>query len=249
MSPGKPPPQYYIGNISTATRLAQSTDGGLFHGPDVAPAIKYLKNTLVITSTGTALPMSLWLLDYLMFYAFNDEGTTEVQPMINTVNGTPVTLPRYPTGEGVQIMAISVAGRTGGQSFQVGYTNSAGVEGRMTMPVIETTAQATGNIVSSSVASNLGSVFLPLQAGDSGVRKIDSFTMLGLDVGLVTLVLVKPLAWTQLVNILAPAEKDYLWHSSIFPDIKPDAYLNFICQPNGTLAATALIGNLKVIWN
>lgn len=40
------------------------------------------------------LPMSMVLLDYLMYYPLVDEGTTDTQFMTNSI-----PLPRYPTGE------------------------------------------------------------------------------------------------------------------------------------------------------
>jgi hypothetical protein len=33
------------------------------------------------------------------------------------------------------------------------------------------------------------------------------------------------------------------------PEIKDDAYLNFISLPNGTLANAPIIGVLETIWN
>lgn len=62
----------------------------------------------MMATAATALPMTLTLMDYLMYYPLIDEGTTDEQFMINT---TPLT--RYTDGAGVQIMAVSVAGRTG----------------------------------------------------------------------------------------------------------------------------------------
>jgi hypothetical protein len=245
MSPGNPAPQYYAAAPGVAIALSRSNDGGLDHGNNVAPATKHLRRMTILTSTATALPMPAILCDYLMFYPFIDEGTTDAQPMTNIV-----TVPRYTTGEGVQIMAVSVAGRTGGQSFSVTYTNSSGVAGRTTELVIENSATANGNIVTSdrAVAAARGP-FLPLQAGDTGVRSIESVTMAGPDVGLFTLVLVKPIAQLSLRGIDAPVEIDYLLDFGQAPVIKDDAYLNLIVCPSGTLAATALHGDLTVVWN
>ena len=58
----------------------------------------------MMATVATALPMTLTLMDYLMYYPLIDEGTTDEQFMINTA-----TLPRYETGDGVQMMAVSVA--------------------------------------------------------------------------------------------------------------------------------------------
>jgi len=245
MSPGNPVPQYYAASPLAAVALARSTDGGLDHGPDPAGFSKYLRKMTVLTTTATALPMPMMVCDYLLFYPFIDEGTTDEQTLTNSVS-----LPRWSDGEGVQIMAVSVAGRTGGQTFQVSYTNSEGVSGRTTQTVAQNSVSVNGSIVTSDRA-NAGArgPFIPLQTGDTGVRSIESVTMNGADVGLFTLVLVKPVAQLQLRGIDAPVEVDYFLDFGQAPTVAADAYLNLLCCPAGTLAATALHGDITVAWN
>ena len=90
--------------------------------------------------------------------------------------------------------------------------------------------------------------FVGLQDGDSGVRSIDSVFMIDADVGLMTFILVKPLGTSVIREITAPVEKDYFMEAGVIPRIYDDAYLSFICLPQGTLAATALMGDIKTIW-
>lgn len=245
MSPGNPVPQYYIGAINTATPLKHSTDGGLYHAKGVSPLKKYLRQFTLLSNSATGLPLSVILLDYLLFYPFIDESTTDEQIMDNTQ-----TLPRYTDGKGVQIMAVSVASRVGGATFTVKYTNQDGVEGRVTSIALENTATSNGNIVTSQTAStNVSGPFLTLQEGDTGVRKIESVTMITGDVGLFTLVLVKPLYKTQIRGVDAPVESDPFIHQSQCPEIKDDAYLNMICLPQGSLSGVSVYGDIKVVWN
>jgi hypothetical protein len=244
MSPGNPVPQYYIGGQGVATQLKQSTDGGLFHGANVSPSVKYLRSLTVRETIATPLPMNMMLLDYLMFYSFIDEGTTDEQILVNNVS-----LPRFTDGAGVQVMAVSVATRTGGQQFRINYTNQNGVAGRVSKDVIQNSVIINGNIVTSNPAGNFSSgMFIPLQEGDTGVRSIQSVTMLGVDVGLFALVLVKPLAQIGLKEITTVYEKDFLALSASLPKIEDDAYLNFIVQPVGTLATGSVFGDIKVTW-
>lgn len=246
MSPGNPAPQYYAAAPMVAKTLGQVADGGLFHGGAVAPATKHLHRLTVLTVTGTALPLPMILCDYLMFYPFVDEGSTDDQPMDNAT-----TLPRYATGAGVQVMAVSVAGRTGGQTFRFTYTNSAGVAGRVSQTVIQNTAAANGNIVTSQTANAAArGPFVPLQVGDTGVRSIESVQMIsGPDVGLFALVLVKPLAQAMIRGINAPVEVNYFTDFGQLPQIVDDAYLNFIVCPQGSLAASAIHGDLTTVWS
>jgi len=245
MSPGNPVPQYYAASPLVGVPMSYSDEQGLNHGRNVSPLTKHLKRVTVMTSTATALPMPMILCDYLFYYPFIDEGTTDAQSLDNTQ-----TLTRYTDGEGVQVMAVSVAGRTGGQTFQFSYTNSDGVAGRTSQTVIENAVSVNGSIVTSDRANaNARGPFIPLQAGDTGVRSIESVTMNGADVGLFALVLVKPLAQLSLRGIDAPVEVNYLLDFGQLPRIVDDAYLNFLACPAGSLAATALHGDLTVVWN
>lgn len=246
MSPGNPAPKYWFdAPPGIAKAISQSADGGLFHGANVSPSDKYLRLVTALTTTVTALPITFNLCDYLLYYPSCDDSTTDPQIFDNSV-----ALPRYADGVGVQVIAVSVAGRTGGQQFYFTYTNSDGVSGRTSQTVTQNTATAIGTILTSATATSAsGNPFIGLQDGDSGVRSIESVTMLGADVGLFTLILVKPLAQTTIKEITAPYEKDFFILAQSVPQIEDDAYLNFLCLPRGTLAATALIGDIKVIWN
>lgn len=231
----------------TAATVAFSSDRGMFHGYDVSPYTKYLRLTTVMANVATALPMGMILCDYLLYYPTIDDSELEIQEMDNTV-----TLPRYTDGAGVQMMAITLSARAGGQSFYVNYTNSDGVAGRVSKTVVQNNSTVVGTITTSVLTPTTGSsggAFIGLQDGDSGVRSVQSVQMLGGDTGLFAIVLVKPLAQTQIREITAPVETDYYLHQGKMPEIYNDAYLNWLCLPNGSLAATALSGDLKVTWN
>lgn len=244
MSPGNPVPQYYAASPMVSVAMRQSTDGGIFHGGAVSPKKKFVATNMQLATAATALPMTMILLDYLLYYPFIDEGTTDEQFLTNSV-----TLPRCTDGKGVQIMAVSVASRTGGQSFFVNYTNQDGVSGRISQTVLQNTATAIGNIVTAQTAAvGAAGPFIPLQDGDTGVRSIESVTMLGPDVGLFTLVLVKPLFQTSIIGIDAPVELCHLTQKAGLMNFEDDAYLNFVALPNGALNATAIHGDMTFIW-
>ena len=237
MSPGNPVPQYYAASPMVAVQMKQSTDGGLFHGKGDG----VLKSNIIMSSSATGMPCQFIMLDYLLFYPFVDEGTTDEQFFTNSVS-----LPRWTDGAGVQVMAVSVAGRTGGQTFRISYTNQDGVAGRTSQTVIQNAITAVGTIVTSALATDSAAgPFLPLQIGDTGVRSIESVTMVsGADVGLFTLVLVKPLMSTQVLEQTAPTEDVLLAEKSSIPAIEDDAYLNFICCPRGSLSGVSFHGIL-----
>jgi hypothetical protein len=248
MSPGNPVPNYYAAAPLVAKRLAQSTDGGIFHG--AAPGssqTKHLRRLMALVSTPTtAVPLPMILCDYLLFYPFVDMSSTDQQDMTQTD-----TLTRYTDGEGVQIMAVEVASQIGGVSFFVTYTNQDGVAGRITPTVTCNTQTSVGTIITTASATvGCAGPFMPLQAGDLGVRSIEACTFITGDVGLIALVLVKPLATLGVYDIQAPAEKDFaLDNPATLPRIYDDAYLNLICLPSGTIASGQIMGALETVWN
>jgi len=238
--------QWFDAAPLTAAQIKQSTDGGIFHGYDVSPAKKYLRFLRAACASATPLPMPLILCDYLLYYPTIEDGTTDPQVMTNNV-----TLPRYTNGVGVQMMAVTISARTGGQQFSVNYTNSDGVAGRVTPLVTQNAAAAPGTITTASTATNNspGTPFIPLQGDDKGVRSIESVTMAGVDTGFFALVLVKPIAQTIIRGIDAPYDKDMLIMSFEMDQIQDDAFLSLLALPNGSMSGVAVRGGIKTVWN
>jgi len=246
MAPGNPSPQYYAATPLTAQTLSRSADGGLQHGGNVSPATKYLRRISMSCVTAGGAVQRMYLLDYLLFYPFVDMGTPDAQAMVNTQ-----TLTRYTDGEGVQMMAVLVAPHgLVGDSFFVTYTNQDGTAGRVTPLHTMSTAIAVNGTILTTQQAGLGrAVFLTLQSGDRGVRSIEAVQCTaGTDVGLFTMVLVKPLASISLMEITAPVEKDFFLDEKNLPVIVDDAYLNFITCPMGSLSGAALNGIIETIW-
>lgn len=237
--------QWFDATPLAAQQVKQSTDGGIYHGGDVSTDAKYLRFLRVACASATPLPMPILLCDYLLYYPTVEDGSTDPQTMDNTN-----TLPRYTDGEGVQIMAVNIASRTGGQTFSISYTNQDGTAGRTTPLVTQTSTAAPGSIITSATATagTSASPFIPLQDGDSGVRSIESLTMTNPDTGFFALVLVRPLGGTVIRGIDAPYDKDFLLMESDMPRIYDDAYLSLLCMPNGSLSGLAVRGTLDCIW-
>mgnify|MGYP003509852846 CR=1 FL=1 len=250
MSPGNPNPQYYAAAPMTATTLSQSADGGIYHGGSVSPEKKFLRKVMALTTTSaTAVPIPMILCDYLLFYPFVDESAIgDVQSMTNSN-----TLPRYTDGEGVQIMAVVVAGHSvgAGTFFTVNYTNQDGVSNRNTVSAQLNAQFVNGTIITSaSSGTNRQGPFLCLQNGDTGVRSIESVTMTGIpEVGLFSLVLVKPIAQMSIRGLDAPVEVDYFKDfGGGMPVIEDNAYLNFICHPPGSVNGSLFHGYIETVW-
>jgi hypothetical protein len=241
--PGNPTPQYYAAAPMESVAMYRSVQGGLYHGHDVPGTTKVL--TRLAGASTASVPLNMILCDYLMFYPFIDQSVTDPQFFDNTT-----TLPRYTDGKGLQIMAVAVGAQAGLQYFNINYTNSEGVSGRTTPNVRMFTQGVTGTLITASPSTqDTCGPFIPLQSGDTGVRSIESVTMLGGDVGLFTLVLVKPLAQLNIMELGAFTEIDFVKDFTVLPTIHANAYLNFICQNIGNMSGAQLNGYLEVNWS
>lgn len=239
--------QWFDATPLTAQQVTQSGDGGIYHGASVASSgfSKYLRQLRVGCASATPLPCTLILCDYLLYYPSCEDGVTDVQTMNNTL-----TLPRWTDGAGVQMIAVTISSRTGGQSFTVNYTNSSGVSGRTSDTVIQNAVASPGTVTTASTNTNSsGNPFVGLQSGDSGVRSIESVTMNGADTGFFALILVRPLATTIIRGIDAVYEKDFLLFANELPIIQDDAFLSLLALPNGSMSGLSIRGNLRSVWN
>lgn len=98
---GNPSPNFYSGVELTATVL----DGnkGIYHGADTTGGLtKVLTDLQVITTSAGAVPITLQLCDYLLYYPQIDMDSTDTQSTDNTV-----TLPRYTDGAGVRMFVVA----------------------------------------------------------------------------------------------------------------------------------------------
>lgn len=245
MSPGIPAAKFWFDSPPlVAKAISQSTDGGIFHGANLSPSEAYISKFISQSTASTPLPLVMIVCDYLLYYPTLADDTTDEQVLTNSV-----TLPRYADGEGVQIMLVSLAARTGGGTLTVNYTNSDGVAGRVSGPAVLNSAAAVGTIANSERATANGvGPFIGLQSGDRGVRSVESVTMSIADSGgLFAVLLVKPLFQTLIRGIDAPVEKDLLIQSASLPRIYDDAFISFICLPQGILSSSNLTGSMKII--
>ena len=243
MAAGNPLPNYYASSPLTAAVL----DGqrGIFHGADKAPSSKRLCDISLMTPTA-GLVGAYMLLDYLLYYPFVDGDDTDVQVMDNTIS-----LPRYASGDGVQVMAVAVAPTTGSGRFTFDYVNQSGVTRTSPLQFCSTTASSIASIATSqpAVASAPPGPFLTLAAGDTGVRQIVSVTNTVPNGGLLALVLVKPLAEMAIREINTAAEASYVNARPAPPEIVDGAYLNLIMNCAATVAAGTLAGHARFVWS
>lgn len=243
MASGNPVTNFYASTPLIAARL--NGNEGIYAAQNVAPQTKHLKTLLTITQSANAVPITMMLCDYLLYYPFIDGDSTDEQTLDNTVG-----INRYTDGMGVKAFVVAQGSYVGGARFSINYTNEQGVSGRVSRFNISNVATFTGTLISCGNTTGATGPFITLQEGDKGIRSVESFTFESANGGIFALVLCVPIGTTTIREVKAPVEKDFIKDTgSSAPRIYDGAYLNFLALPNATLAAAPIIGVAEIIWS
>lgn len=256
---GNPVANFYASTPLTAAIIER--DKGL-NIPNIDN--QYIKSLTLMSAAASATSttnqrQTIHMLDYLLYYPFIDtDAVGEEQVLDNTV-----TLPRYIDGENVQVMAVGQSASSTVGTYTFNYTNSDGVSGRTAQGTFTKAINGGGVLVSSTTNNVSGSQpWAQLQAGDKGVRSIESVTFTAGGGGLMALVLVHPL-WHNLTitqecrrtttgnleSYGAAVMTEAVIHRPT-KKIEQGAVVGFIGLGNaGSLASSVLVGNIETVWS
>lgn len=255
--PGSPVANFYASSPLEAAEL--ETSRGIYV-PTVAPATQWLRNLKLMSaaSSGTSVlngRQQIVLADILLYYPFIDtDAVGEQQDMVNTA-----TIPRYTSG---RVIAVGQSASSTLGQFTFSYTNQDGVAGRTSQNHFTFVVAGGGQVVASSVQSAASfHPYLALQAGDSGVKSIESVTFTAGGGGLMALVIVQPLLEcfvTQESRRTTSGNLETYGACNEFASvihhrprqIKDGAVINlFAAGHAGSLASSILAGVLETTWN
>lgn len=241
--------------LGTGTNLAFQalTDatvggGGIPHGGNVGN-FKHLLDAAAQTAAATTAPCVLMLVDLLGFYPITTVTATGAQTLNNTV-----TLPRYTDGAGVQaFLTPSTVMGAATPNLSIGYTNSSGAAGKATpatLPIGNSAAAVTSIVYSGTGAGKFGP-FMPLAAGDAGIRSVQSVTLSASYVsGVLNLVLAKPLLTLPITTLGVTAERDLVNQFMAMPKVYDGACLAWIMLAGAaTPIASPISGHLAFGWS
>ena len=249
---GNPPADTILGtgiNLAFQALTDATTNAtGIQHGGNVGD-YKVLLSAAAQTAAATTAPCVLMLVDLLGFYPITTVTTTGAQTLNNTV-----TLPRYTTGAGVQaFLTPSTVMGAATPNLSIGYTNSAGTASRATPTTlpIGNTAAAVTSIVHSGTGSGKFGPFMPLQAGDAGIRSVQTVTLsVSYVSGVLNLVLCKPLLTLPITTLGVTAERDLVNQFASMPRVYDGACLAWLMLAGAaTPVASPLSGHLEFGWN
>ena len=239
MGAGTPKYNAYVGVQYESTPLFGAGNFGIYSGGNVAPKTKHIKEIALGSGASNFAPAVFELCDYLLFYPLIDCDSTDLQGLDNVA-----TLPRYTSGEGVEVMIVCTTPQTAVATITINYINSQGAA-KTTTRILD--AQNVGSIQARGQSGgSQGSPFVALAEGDTGVRSIESVQLNTGAGGFVSLVLVRPLVPITLREQSTFTEIDYLFMRPCLRQVYDGAYLNFIYK--GSVAgAVTLRGHITFV--
>ena len=240
--------------LGTGTNLAfqalsdtVATASGIPHGGNVG-GYKVLLSAAAQTAAATTAPCVLMLVDMLGFYPITTVTTTGAQTLNNTV-----TLPRYTNGAGVQaFLTPSTVMGAATPNITLNYTNSAGTAGKATPVTLPSgnSAAAVTSVVYSGTGSGKYGPFIPLDAGDAGIRSVQSINLSASYVsGVLNLMLCRPLLTLPITTLGVTAERDLVNQFASMPRVYDGACLHWLMLAGAaTPVASPLSGHLEFGW-
>ena len=249
-SAGSIPAATFGGTEATFTATDNTwSEGAIAIGDQTSPATKHILTlgASVVAAAGApwfVLPIDL--VGYAKLTTTNVTTTGTKTITMTPISNTAANVDRYANGEGLRLFigAYSAMGANA-PTMQVTYTNSAGTNGKVTTSGCVSTASATsGTILNSGNAANKYGPFLPLAAGDTGVKDIESVIWGGTAhaSGSVFVGLCKPLCMpipvpaTGLYNIM-----DFVNTVPSMPRLKNGANITFLVFGTGATTAAATV--------
>lgn len=258
LNAGVPVANTYPGTALNAVVPDESTGWGIQHGGNVSTDTKYLLNALALAVGSNSAPGILMLVDIAMYYPGIDLKATTLQTMVNGVS-----LTRWTNGKGLRPFIVTTV-QSGGTPASTprmsvfNYRDQDDNDAAYSGMTIDFTAGAAGippvsKIVHCAPAANHPGPFLPLNAGDTGIKRINSLQLSTAYTGSTTTtgcaVLAKVLGLIPLVGVGVPGERSFFAPAPLIPTIPDGACLSLLYFPGAATAANStFFGGLDVGW-
>lgn len=244
---GAPVADAYAGTSLTFVPTDDTHSSAIYHGGNVSTATKHFLSAGASVFAAAGAPWVLMCVDqvgYVPITGTDVTGTTSRTVTMTALSGSS----RWPDGEGLRAyISCEVAATAGGPNMTVfTYTNSAGTTGR-TCPVTVGCAATpvAGQIIHTGNAANRYGPFIPLAAGDTGIRDIENFTFTGgtayTGSGQMVIHLVKPLFTIPIPANGIHSMTDFVNQMPSLPRIPDGACLKFLLFQTGATTTTSPI--------
>ena len=258
MTTGVPVANTYPGTALNAVVPDETTGWGIYHGGNVSGDTKYLLNAMAMAVGSNAAPGILILVDIALYYPGIDLKSTSLQTMTNGVS-----LTRHTSGVGLRPFIVTTV-QTGGTPASTprmsvfNYRDQSDNDAAYSGMTIDFTAGAAGippvsKIVHCAPAANHPGPFLPLNTGDTGIKRVNTFQLSTAYTASTTttgcIVLAKPITFVPIVGVGVPGERSFFAPAPILPTIPDGACLSWLYFPGAATAANStFFGGLDLGW-
>lgn len=247
---GSTPVDAYAGTSLTFVATDDTYSGGaVYHGGDVSTATKHFLNASASVFAAAGAPWILLCVDqvgYVPITTTDVTGTGSRTVTMTPISNTAAKVDRWANGAGLRAyFSTEVAPTAGGPNLTTfTYTNQAGTTGKTLGATVGFAATpVTGMIPHSGNAATRYGPFLPLAAGDSGIRDIENFTLSGgtayTGSGQLVLHLVRPLWQIPIPASGILTERDFVNQLPSLPKIPDGACLRFLLFQTGATTTTS----------
>ena len=247
---GSTPVDAYAGTSLTFVETDDTYSGGaVYHGGDVSTATKHFLNASASVFAAAGAPWILMCVDqvgYVPITSTDVTGTGSRTVTMTPISNTGAKVDRWANGAGLRAyFSTEVAPTAGGPNLTTfTYTNQAGTTGKTLGATVGFAATpVTGMIPHSGNAATRYGPFLPLAAGDSGIRDIENFTLSGgtayTGSGQLVLHLVQPLWQIPIPASGILTERDFVNQLPSLPKIPDGACIRFLLFQTGATTTTS----------
>lgn len=252
---GYPVADTYAGTSLTYVPTDESSTGAIPHGGNVSTATKHFLAAGASIFAAAGAPWFVLCMDQLGYVPITGADVTGTSSRTVTMTALDGAA-RYPNGAGLRMyFSTEVAPTLGGPNLSaLTYTNQAGTTGRAVPVTVGFAATpVAGQVPHSGNAASRYAPFIPLAAGDSGIRDIEAFTLSGGTAyggtGQLVLHLVKPLFILPIVASGMYSERDFLNQLPSLPRIRDGAYLKYMFfQTGATTTTSPIVFNFQYGW-
>ena len=250
---GNPPANAWSGTALNAQAPNDTSGFGMYHGGNVSTETKHIINVAAMATAATGVPSILMLVDLCLYYPGLSMNSATAQTLTNTN-----TLTRYTSGAGLRSWVVTTA-TTGATAHNLDstagtgteYVNQAGSTKQHPGTVSFTASAIVPHIAHSGTAANNFGPFLPLAAGDYGVRSYPRFKLSAASgSGTAALCIGKPLATIPLTTTSVMTERDLMNQLPSLPQVQDGACIVPLLYAGAAVAAaTNFYGAVETAWS
>ena len=249
---GNPPANAWSGTALNAQAPNDTSGFGMYHGGNVSTDTKHILNVAAMSSAATGVPAILLLVDLCLYYPGISMNSATAQTLTNTN-----TLTRYTNGAGLRSWVVTTTG-TGATAHNLDstagtgteYVNQSGATKQHPGTVSFTASAIVPHIGHSGTAANNYGPFLPLAAGDYGVRSYPRFKLSAASgAGVAALCIGRPLATIPLTTTSVMTERDLMNQLPSLPRVVDGACIVPLLYAGAAVAAsTNFYGAVETAW-